>query len=182
VNHLVRLVNDLVDVSRIERDMLPMHRETFSLGSLASKVAYNMRLVAPTREIKLHTDDTPLLVNADRDQVQGVLGNLLENALKYSPEDQPVEVSVTQGEGEVVAAVRDYGLGVPQDQQNRVFERFYRATNAGSRPRNGLGLGLFIARSVVERHGGRIWVESRQGSGSTFSFALPLAEDTAEGF
>ena len=83
---------------------------------------------------------------------------------------------------EVVAAVRDYGLGVPQDQQNRVFERFYRATNAGSRPRNGLGLGLFIARSVVERHGGRIWVESRQGSGSTFSFALPLAEDTAEGF
>lgn len=182
VNHLVRLVNDLVDVTRIERDVLPMHRETFSLGSLASKVAYTLRLVAPTREIKLRTDDKPLMVSADRDQIQGVLGNLVENALKYSPEDQPVEVSVTQGEGEVVAAVRDYGLGVPQDQQHRVFERFYRASNAGSRPRNGLGLGLFIARSVVERHGGRIWVESRQGSGSTFYFALPLAEDTPEGF
>jgi PAS domain S-box-containing protein len=182
VNHLVRLVNDLIDVSRIERDVLPAHRATFSLSNVASKVAYDMRLVAPTRDITLDTPSHPVLINADRDQVQGVLVNLLENALKYSPEGQPVEISISSSEGEAVAAVRDYGVGVPSDQQAMVFERFYRATNAGSRPRNGLGLGLFIARSVVERHGGRIWVESQQGQGSTFYFALPLAEDTGEGF
>ncbi|MDQ3707327.1 MAG: PAS domain-containing protein [Chloroflexota bacterium] len=182
VNHLVRLVNDLVDVSRIERDVLPMHRETFNLSSLASKVAYSMRLLAPAREIKLDFPANPVLVNGDRDQLQVVLQNLLENALKYAPEDEPVEVSISASGAEAVAAVRDYGVGVPHDQQSKVFERFYRATNAGSRPRNGLGLGLFLARSVVERHGGRIWVESRQGQGSTFYFALPLAEDTGEGY
>lgn len=182
VNHLVRLVNDLVDVSRIERDSLPLHLETFNLNSVASRVAYNMRLVAPMREIKLDTPAQPVLVSADRDQMQGVLENLLENALKYAPEDEPVEVSIKSTESEALVAVRDYGVGVPQDQQSKVFERFYRATNAGSRPRNGLGLGLFIARNVVERHGGRIWMESRQGQGSTFYFALPLTEDTGEGF
>jgi PAS domain S-box-containing protein len=182
VNHLVRLVNDLVDVSRIERDALPMHRETFNLSSLVAKVAYNMRLVAPSREIKLEVPNTPVLVNGDRDQLQGVLQNLLENALKYAPEDTPVEVIISSDGTEAVAAVRDYGVGVPKDQHTKVFERFYRATNAGSRPRNGLGLGLFIARSIVERHGGRIWVESRQGQGSTFYFALPLADDAGDGF
>ncbi|HEX8231140.1 MAG TPA: ATP-binding protein [Chloroflexia bacterium] len=182
VNHLVRLVNDLVDVSRIEGDVLPMHQEMCNLGSLASRVVYSMRLVAPTREIKLDTPASPVLVNGDRDQLQGVLQNLLENALKYAPEEEPVEVSISAAGAEAVASVRDHGLGVPQDQQSKVFERFYRATNAGSRPRNGLGLGLFLARSIVERHGGRIWVESRQGQGSTFYFALPLAEDTGEGF
>jgi signal transduction histidine kinase len=93
-----------------------------------------------------------------------------------------VEVSISATGAEAVASVRDHGLGVLHDQQSKVFERFYPTTNAGSRPRNGLGLGLFLARSIVERHGGRIWVESRQGQGSTFYFALPLAEDTGEGF
>ncbi|MDQ3929211.1 MAG: PAS domain-containing protein [Chloroflexota bacterium] len=148
VNHLMRLVNDLVDVSRIERDALPMHLETFNLSNVAAKVVYNMRLAAPSREIKLDTPARPVLVSADRDQVQGVLENLLENALKYAPEDEPVEVGITSTESEALVAVRDRGVGVPQDQQSKVFERFYRATNAGSRPRNGLGLGLFIARNV----------------------------------
>lgn len=181
-NHLARLVNDLLDVSRIERDMLPMHLETFSLGNLASKVVYHMRIVASTREIKLDVPDAPVMISADRHLIEEVLEDILENALKYSPEDRPVEICISSTDSEAVATVRDYGVGVPQDQQTKVFERFYRATNAGSRPRNGLGLGLFIARSIVERHGGRIWVASQQGKGSTFYVALPLAEDTGDGF
>lgn len=180
VDHLTRLVNDLIDVSRIERDVLPMHLETLSLGSLALKTINNMRLLAPTRTLEIDVPAQPVIVRADRQLMEEVLANLVENALKYSPEDQPVQVSVQHRSGEALMLVRDYGLGIPQDQQTRVFERFYRATNAGTRPRNGLGLGLFITRSIVERHGGRIRVESQQGRGSTFYVALPLREDSAE--
>lgn len=182
VDHIVRLVNDLIDVSRIERDVLPMHLETVSLGTLALKTINNMRLLVPARAIEIDVPERPVRVKADRRLIEEVLINLVENALKFSPDDEPVRVGVQLHEGEALATVQDDGLGIPQDQQAKVFERFYRATNAGSRPRNGLGLGLFITRSIVERHGGRIWVESQPGKGSTFYVALPLAEDGDEGF
>jgi signal transduction histidine kinase len=112
-------------------------------------------------------------VNADRQRIEEVLTNLLQNAIKYSGDSRCIEVVVRRAEAEVVTSVRDFGVGIPEGEQDRIFERFFRATNVASPRHTGLGLGLYISYSIVSRHGGRIWVESKVGTGSTFYFALP---------
>ena len=103
--------------------------------------------------------------------------NLLENAVKYSGESRNIEVGLALSAGrELITSVRDHGVGIPQADRERVFERFFRARNVEQGQVVGLGLGLFIARTIVERHGGRMWLESIEGRGSTFYFALPLAD------
>src|SRR5439155_21734370 len=103
------------------------------------------------------------------------LYNLLQNAVKYSGNSRLVEFSVAVSGDEVVTSVQDYGVGIPAEQQSQVFERFFRGSNVETRHYAGLGLGLFISRSIVARHGGRMWLRSVEGQGSTFYFALPLA-------
>jgi two-component system sensor histidine kinase VicK len=103
-----------------------------------------------------------------------VLGNLLENAVKYSPDGSEIFVDVQDRAGQIVTAVCDRGIGIPNDELAQVFERFHRGRQVSSTNYGGLGLGLYIARQIVERHGGTIWVESKEGSGTTFSFSLPV--------
>jgi two-component system phosphate regulon sensor histidine kinase PhoR len=121
--------------------------------------------------------DLPL-VRGDEARLGQVLVNLLHNAVKFSPTGGDVTVRVAAADGEVVAAVEDHGIGIPRAALGRVFERFYKADRARVRG-GGTGLGLAIARHVVEQHGGRIWVTSEEGSGSTFTFALPVAPGAA---
>jgi two-component system phosphate regulon sensor histidine kinase PhoR len=118
-------------------------------------------------------------VRGDEDRLGQVLINLLHNAVKFSPDGGEIVVGVRQVEGEVRVWVRDPGIGVSAADQTRVFERFYKADRARVRGRGGTGLGLSIARHVVESHGGRIWVESEEGEGSTFTFAIPVAPAVA---
>jgi PAS domain S-box-containing protein len=172
-DHLSRLIADLLNVSQLQSDKLPVHPQAVDLNELVREVVANAQLASPDLECDLDLPADATIVDADRYLIQEVLTILLENAMKYSPESGAVEVKVALAGGEAVTSVRDFGVGIPEDQQGRVFDRFFRATNAGVGPRNGLGLGLFIARSIVERHGGRIWLESTQGVGSTFFFALP---------
>jgi two-component system sensor histidine kinase VicK len=102
-----------------------------------------------------------------------VLGNLLENAVKYSPDGSDITVSVDARADQVVTAVTDCGIGIPSDELGQVFERFHRGRQVSSTNYGGLGLGLYITKQIVERHGGSIWVESQEGRGTTFSFSLP---------
>jgi two-component system phosphate regulon sensor histidine kinase PhoR len=113
-------------------------------------------------------------VRGDADRLGQVFVNLLHNAVKFSPGGGEVVVRVVVSEGEVIASVRDQGIGIPKAAQARIFERFYKVDRARSRG-GGTGLGLSIARHVIAGHGGRLWVESEEGRGSTFSFAFPLA-------
>ncbi|HMC23175.1 MAG TPA: ATP-binding protein, partial [Thermoanaerobaculia bacterium] len=115
------------------------------------------------------------VVVGDRDRLEQVLGNLLENAVKYSPDGSEIFVDVQEHGEQIVTSVCDRGIGIPNDELSQVFERFHRGRQVSSTNYGGLGLGLYIARQIVERHGGAIWVESKEGSGTTFSFSLPPA-------
>jgi signal transduction histidine kinase len=119
-------------------------------------------------------------VSGDRDRLEQVLGNLLENAVKYSPDGSEVSVRVREEADRVVTAIADRGIGIPTDELSQVFERFHRGRQVSSTNYGGLGLGLYISKQIVERHGGTIWVESREGQGTTFFFSLPATMVTEE--
>jgi len=131
--------------------------------------------VLDTDRIQLDVPEELPLVSADYNRLERVFTNLLSNALKYSDTDTPVVVRALQVGEMVEIAITDQGKGIPPDDLPHLFERFYRAQ--GARKADGIGLGLYIAKALVEAHGGRIWVESEEGKGSTFSFTLPVAEN-----
>lgn len=178
-NRLTRLINELLDVSRTQNNTLSLYAEPLDLRRLVHEVVSNLQLTAPDFTLDLQLPPVPTMVNADRQRIEQVLVNLVQNAIKYSGQNERVEIRVGIEGNEVITTVRDFGVGIPLDQQSRVFERFFRARNVSSRHYSGLGLGLFIARGIIERHGGRIWLRSAEGEGSTLAFALPWAGDSA---
>ena len=178
--HLVQMVNELLDLSRIESGGALGALEILDLGQIATDSTERLRLFADRQGVALRVDvGEPLPpVRGDAARLGQVIVNLLHNAVKFSPDGGDVVVAVRGSAGEVVVSVADHGVGIPAAAQPRIFERFYKVDRARVRGEaGGTGLGLAIARHIVEQHGGRIWVESVEGSGSTFSFALPSAVD-----
>jgi signal transduction histidine kinase len=125
------------------------------------------------RDIELEQPETPVMLNADSERLSQVVTNLVNNAIKYSPETSPIKVSMERQEKTIRLAVQDYGQGISKEQQTPIFETFYRTPDAQASKKNGWGLGLAICKDIVERHRGRIWCESRVGEGSTFYVELP---------
>jgi PAS domain S-box-containing protein len=173
---LERLITDLLDVSQIDSGALLVDASPVELTRLVAEQTAEIAAQHPKRTVKFIEPDTPILVNADGFRVQQVLANLVSNALKYSPPDSPVEVSVTAVGAEGVVSVRDRGTGILLSDQNRVFNRFFRVENGSDRRPGGTGLGLYIARQLVEAMSGRLWLVSRPGEGSTFSFSMQRAD------
>jgi signal transduction histidine kinase len=150
--------------------------ERCDAGSLALEVVEAARISLPDDiAIGVAAGDGLPPVAADPDMLRQVLANLVENAVKYSPRGGRVHVSLEPQEGRVLFAVRDEGLGIPLREQERIFEKFFRLDPNLARGVGGTGLGLYISRELVRRMGGRIWVASREGEGSTFFFELPVA-------
>ena len=178
---LTRLVGQMLDISRTEHEVLPIEPEPFDLCTLIEDVVANMKSAASSFDFNVDLPEEAVIINADRKRIIQVVTNLVENAIKYvdkSSEDRhKVDVALRLEGDEVVVGVRDYGVGIPADQLEQVFGRFFRGRNIASAryPYPGLGIGLFVAKDIVVRHGGRMGVESAEGSGSTFSFALPLS-------
>lgn len=174
---LARLVDDLVDVSRIRAGRLQMRPERVDVRAIAREAVDGQRLAHADRQIRLERPDEAVPVVADPDRVFQVVTNFLTNALKYSPADQPVEVRVTRQDGRARVAVRDHGPGISSDEHERVWELFHRVPGIEVQSGSGvgLGLGLHISRTIIERHGGQTGVESVPGQGATFWFTLPLA-------
>jgi two-component system phosphate regulon sensor histidine kinase PhoR len=177
--HLVQMVNELLDLSRIEGGGTLQLVEGVDLGPLAVAATERLRLFAERQGVDLRTAIEPDLpkVTGDAARLGQVVVNLVHNAVKFSPDGGVVTVAASTWGDDVVLAVEDHGVGIPRAAQDRVFERFYKVDRARQRPEpgGGTGLGLAIARHVIEGHGGRIWVESEEGVGSTFRFALPIA-------
>jgi two-component system, OmpR family, phosphate regulon sensor histidine kinase PhoR len=175
--HLVQMVNELLDLSRIETGVGPILLDDVDLVRIAVASTERLRLFADRQGVTLATEvaeDVPM-VRGDEARLGQVLVNLLHNAVKFSPDGGDVTVSVHAYGSDVLTSVADHGVGVPKAAQARIFERFYKVDRARVRGEaGGTGLGLAIARHVIEQHGGRIWVESVEGQGSTFSFALPI--------
>jgi signal transduction histidine kinase len=170
---LERLVGDMLDASQIDAGGLVIDLEPVSLTPLLDRLVADFREEHADRVVNLSGLEGRVVTLADAFRVEQVVLNLLTNADKYTPVDLPIDVSITRQERAAVISVRDRGEGIPLEHQARIFDRFFRVNDdAGHRP--GTGLGLYIARSLVEAMSGRIWVESEIGVGSTFSFTLPI--------
>ena len=170
-----RLIQDLLDVASIERGQLSLQVRPQDPAQMILQALHMFEVEAQQHGITL-TASVPTnlpLVNADSTRIVQVLGNLLRNAIKFTPEGGRITVSAEESEGKLVLAVRDSGIGIEPDKQMKVFDRYWQSSD-GARTR-GSGLGLSIAKGIVEAHGGRIWVESTPGEGSTFAFSLPRA-------
>jgi two-component system, OmpR family, phosphate regulon sensor histidine kinase PhoR len=181
--HLVQMVSELLDLSRIESGGGLGVVDVLDLGRVTAESTERLRLFADRQGVTLRIEIADPLppVRGDAARLGQVVVNLVHNAVKFSPDGGDVTVSVRpDAEGEVVVSIADHGVGIPRAAQPRIFERFYKVDRARVRGEaGGTGLGLAIARHIVEQHGGRIWVESREGRGSTFSFAVPVAADVA---
>jgi two-component system phosphate regulon sensor histidine kinase PhoR len=173
---LARLTEDLLELSRIEAGELKLEFQPVSVQQLAESCVETASLKAKSKHLTLTVAIPEGLPPArgDANRLQEVLQNLLDNAVQYTPSGGRIEVTATHSDHRIVITVADTGIGIPQVEQSRIFERFYRVDAARSREAGGTGLGLSIARHIVEAHGGRIWVESAVGEGSRFHFSIPM--------
>jgi len=172
VGKLSALISDLLDVSKIESGKLPLSFRTFDILDLLNEVIEMMQYGNLTHKIKINWDFKELPVYADRQRIEQVIINLISNAIKYSPNADRIIISVSQTDNDVVVSVQDFGIGIKEDQQAHIFSRFYRVEELAPYI-SGLGIGLYISYDIISRHNGRLYVESKFGTGSTFHFKIP---------
>lgn len=169
---LEELVKDLLDVSKIESGQLQLEMEDFDMGQLIAETVESVQMISATHLIILNNLPTRQIVFGDRQRIEQVLTNILSNAIKYSPGENEVIVNIERTDHELTVSIRDFGIGIPVDEQTLIFERFYR-TKGSSVHISGFGLGLYICKDIVSRHNGKIWIESAN-KGSFFKFSLPV--------
>jgi PAS domain S-box-containing protein len=178
VKQLERLIGELLDVSRIQEGKLGSRQEIVNLDELLREVVEMMQQTSKTHTIVVRgTAPDPLI--GDKDQLTQVFSNLISNAIKYAPDTPLIEVELSSSTEEVSVKVRDYGIGIPKEEHEKIFERFYRAFDPSQRAVPGLGMGLHIVAKIVKQLGGTITVESEIGKGSTFVVTLPLEKSLA---
>ncbi|NVM66114.1 PAS domain S-box-containing protein [Mucilaginibacter sp. SG538B] len=166
------LINDLFDISKIQSGKLQFYFEEFDFTGLIKENLEAIREAYTSHEIYFD-ESGEMILEGDKMRLDQVLTNLVTNAIKYSPESDRIEVSAKRSETEIQVSVKDYGMGINEENISHIFSQFYRAKDV-NRSITGLGLGLYITKEIIERHGGRIWVESEPRMGSTFFFVLPL--------
>jgi signal transduction histidine kinase len=176
-DRLVRLINDILDIEKLDSGAVKMNLQQSNAADLMTQAAETMRTLANESGISLALTPVWAQLYVDPDRVLQALTNLLSNAIKFSEWGGRVWMSAERRDGEIVFEVRDQGRGIPQHRLETIFERFQQVDASDSREKGGTGLGLSICRSIVEQHGGRIWVESAPGKGSTFRFTLPISSD-----
>jgi PAS domain S-box-containing protein len=171
---LGRIVNEILLANQLELGLLDLATESFDAVELVKRVVEAARIHTPPGiDVDVAASETAPAVAADRDKVRQILTNLVENAIKYSPDGGRIEIGVEAVDSVVQFVVRDEGLGIPPDEQALIFDKFYRLDPDMTRGVGGTGLGLYICSELVERMGGRIWVESRDPAGSAFFFEIP---------
>lgn len=173
--HLLGLINDILDLSKIEAGRMELYKERCQIGELIQSTMSTAIGLTKGKTIVLHQDIAPdlPLVEADRTRIRQVLLNILSNAAKFTDEGS-ITVRVRHENTEIIVSVTDTGSGIPEDKLSTIFEEFTQADGGSEKSYQGTGLGLAICRKLIEMHGGRIWVESTIGVGSTFSFSLPM--------
>ena len=179
VEQLTRLVKNLLDFSKIEEGKIEYEFALTDIAELATQQVRDFEKTEPQKGARIrpriHSDIPPLL--ADREALLQALNNLLDNAFKFSGAEGEVEIRVKKDEENVVIEVVDQGIGIPEDEQEKIFDKFYQGSNAVKQSAKGTGLGLTLVKHTVEAHGGKILVRSRLGGGSTFSLFLPIKKE-----
>jgi PAS domain S-box-containing protein len=181
VSRLNRLVGDLLDISRIQVGKMEIHFEPADLRAIVHEAVESQRMATPERVIHLiepEVEEVPILADAGR--IEQVVINYLANAARYSPQDTPIEISLSVHDGEALIEVRDEGPGLSSDQQQMIWERFHQVKDIKQQlgTTSGLGLGLYISKTIIERHHGQYGVKSTPGMGSLFWFGLPLSHES----
>lgn len=173
---LAELTEDLLDVTRLQAGGLALHLELTDLVALAQRTVKRFQMATEQHTLSIVTMLPCLVVHVDLGRIEQVLGNLISNAIKYSPGGGAIEVTICEDieAHAALMSIRDHGIGIPLREQACIFSRFARAENARAYRIGGTGLGLYLCRELVERHGGRIWFESAEGQGSTFFITLPV--------
>jgi two-component system phosphate regulon sensor histidine kinase PhoR len=174
-DRLTRLINDLLNVSRIEAGRaLDLNPQPLPIVPLVEKVLNVQRSYVKGHVLVSDVEEDLPIIIADSDKVDQILTNLTNNAIKYSPNGGTITVKVRKHEDGIICSVSDQGMGIPQDHLSKVFDLFHRIDNRDTRKVGGTGIGLFLVKHLVEVHGGKIWVESEQGKGSSFIFTMPI--------
>ncbi len=168
-----RIVKDLLDISRLYLGQMELTLERVDLPEMVEEVVDRMALTTTKHRIQIVRSE-PVVIQGDRDRLEQVLINLIDNAIKYSPKGGDIDVAVLVRDREAIVSVRDYGVGIPREKQPHIFERFYRAHTGTPYDYGGMGVGLYISKEIIRRQSGRMWFESEEGRGSTFYFSLPL--------
>lgn len=178
VDNMAKLVNNLLDLGRIEFGV-GLQVESIPVLDILEHATSELQLQAKQKNISLGVElprDLPHVIEADQALLHQALYNLIENGIKYTPEGGTVTVHLQALPDALIFAVQDSGIGISENDQKRLFEKFYRGTNRDALIQRGTGLGLAIVRSIAERHGGKVWVESELGNGSVFFLQVPLTQ------
>lgn len=173
VNKLTNLIGDLLDVTKIQSGRLEFHEDVFDFNELVTEVVEEMQLTTEKHTLIKELSKTKK-VFGDKERIGQVLTNLISNAIKYSPHTDKIIIKTESDKNSVSLSVQDFGVGIPKEKKDKVFEQFFRVSGPNHSTVPGLGLGLYISSEIIKRQGGRIWVESSEGKGSTFCIALPL--------
>jgi two-component system CheB/CheR fusion protein len=175
INKLTRLISDLLDATKANAGQLHMQydKESFDFNELVKEISDEMQRTTKTHIIEQHLSDTKI-ITGDKNRIGQVLTNLITNAIKYSADTSRIIISTTHDGNNIKCCVQDFGIGIPASEQQKLFTRFFRVTNAETSTYPGLGLGLYISNEIIKRHSGSIEYKSEEGKGSTFCFSLPI--------
>lgn len=174
--HLERLVNNLLDFSLLQRGTMQLHPLEFDLAELVRQTVQSIQASAEQHRLTLNVWAPDTQVSADRERIRVITGNLIDNAIKYSPNGGPVTITILEEQHELVVAVSDKGIGIPPEHFDHLFDRFYHPSALSSHQYGGIGVSLYLAQAILKLHGGRIWAESNRNQseiGTVFAFALP---------
>jgi two-component system sensor histidine kinase VicK len=172
VKKMTKMIDGFLNVSRLESGKIVINKEQFNIDDVLEEIIKETEL---TTSIAIHFDACqPLTINADRDKITSVVANLLSNAVKYAPNSKIIDVKCATREDMVIVSIQDYGMGVKRQDRDKLFDRYYRVENNTTQNISGFGIGLYLSAEIIYRHGGKIWLESEYGFGSTFYFSLPL--------
>ena len=175
---MIRLVNDLLDVARIDQNRLILQKQKINLTNLVESVVGEIipKAKAKNIEISINSQDKLPLVLGDKGKINLVLENLIDNAVKYTNNGGKVKINIYKNKNLLIFEVKDSGVGIPEEQAERVFEKFFRSDNIVKYQTEGTGLGLYIAKNIIEQLGGEVWFRSIENVGSVFSFSLPIGK------
>ena len=173
LNRLLNLINDMLDITRIRSGELQYHFEWFNFNECIEDVVAASQASKSSHRIELNAAELPD-IQGDKERIGQVINNLINNAVKYSPGKDKVEITAFVEDGFIKVKVKDLGIGIPKDKQTKIFERFYRVEALSKNTFEGLGLGLFISMEIIKKHKGQIGLESDEGIGSEFWFTIPI--------
>lgn len=175
---MIILINDMLGADRIDSDKLKYNFVPTHIFDLIDNALFEMTPTINKKNLLisyLHKDRNLPQVLIDSEKMRAVLQNLLENAIKYTPQNGLIEIDFQVIDGFLRVSIKDTGIGIPEEDKKNIFNRFFRAANAIKVETDGTGLGLYVAKGIIEKHGGKIWFESRLGQGSTFHFTIPIS-------